>query len=614
MNIEHLRAFIWLRWRLFVNQLTRGSTANLIVFGILGVLAIPSIVSLFIGAFVIGYVAMPQADPTVHLLVWDGLALGFLFMWSIGILQELQRSEGMSLSKFLHLPVSVAGVFVLNYVSTLLSLSLAIFVPAMTGLVMGMTLSMDSMYLVALFPILAFFFAVTALTYHFQGWLASMMVNPRRRRTVIVIVTLVFVFFAQAPNLINVIQPWRGALEDFGEKLAKDQKDLDAEFGAGKVTAIQHTEKVQESIRKRTSESKGQGKKLWSQVEEVAWVANLAVPIGWMPLGAAWCAEGNPLPAILATLVLTGIGAASLWRSYCTTLRMYLGEFTAGDSVSNPPPTKSVAPLDPADKVTLIEKQIPGLSEYAAVVALVTFRSIIRAPETKMLLLSPIIMLGIFGTMMFRGPMYMPAMVRPLVCVGVMAIALLTAWQLVANQFALDRAAFRAYVLCPAPRREILLGKNLAVAPIVAVLALPMVALAQIAFPMRIDHLAAFLFQFVSMLAIFAMVANVCSILAPIPMAQGTLKPASTHFLPTVIQLGLFMLHAGFQSVVLLPIGIEVLLAHFASIEGWPIALPLSIAECGVLVLIYRWTLGWQGDWLMTREQRILEEVTAKTQ
>ena len=32
----------------------------------------------------------------------------------------------------------------------------------------------------------AFLFALTAITYQFQGWLASMMSNPRKRRTVIV--------------------------------------------------------------------------------------------------------------------------------------------------------------------------------------------------------------------------------------------------------------------------------------------------------------------------------------------------------------------------------------------------------------------------------------------
>ena len=40
MNVEHLRAFLWLRWRLFVNQITRGGTANIIVLAILGILAV----------------------------------------------------------------------------------------------------------------------------------------------------------------------------------------------------------------------------------------------------------------------------------------------------------------------------------------------------------------------------------------------------------------------------------------------------------------------------------------------------------------------------------------------------------------------------------------------
>ena len=43
---------------------------------------------------------------------------------------------------------------------------------------------------------------------------------------------------------------------------------------------------------------------------------------------------------------------------------------------------------------------------------------------------------------------------------------LLTMIQLVGNQFGFDRSGFRVYVLCAAPRRDILLGKNLAVAPL----------------------------------------------------------------------------------------------------------------------------------------------------
>ena len=44
----------------------------------------------------------------------------------------------------------------------------------------------------------AFLLMVTALTYQFQGWLAALMSNPRRRRTVIMVMTVIFVLIVQA--------------------------------------------------------------------------------------------------------------------------------------------------------------------------------------------------------------------------------------------------------------------------------------------------------------------------------------------------------------------------------------------------------------------------------
>ena len=64
---------------------------------------------------------------------WDGLIVAFLFFWGIGLMTELQRTEPLSLSKFLHLPVSVNGAFLINYLSSLLRLSLIVFVPVMLG-------------------------------------------------------------------------------------------------------------------------------------------------------------------------------------------------------------------------------------------------------------------------------------------------------------------------------------------------------------------------------------------------------------------------------------------------------------------------------------------------
>ena len=77
----------------------------------------------------------PELDRSA---VWDGLVLLFLFFWMIGLLADLQRSEALSLTKFLHLPVSLSGVFLLNYLSSLMSFNLFMFVPMMVWLSVGL--------------------------------------------------------------------------------------------------------------------------------------------------------------------------------------------------------------------------------------------------------------------------------------------------------------------------------------------------------------------------------------------------------------------------------------------------------------------------------------------
>ena len=81
-------------------------------------------------------------------------------------------------------------------------------------------------------------------------------------------------------------------------------------------------------------------------------------------------------------------------------------------------------------------------------------------------------------------------MARPLVAFGAMTTILLTTVQVTGNQFGFDRSGFRAYVLAPVPRRDILLGKNLAVAPITGTICIVAVCFVQILFPMRLDRFA----------------------------------------------------------------------------------------------------------------------------
>ena len=260
MNTQHLSAFLWLHWRLRVNQLTRGGVVNVIFLALFVIAIAVMAVGFFVGAFCAGSFALatakPEIKPTILLFAWDGLVVAFLFSWSIGLLQELQRTEALSLEKFLHLPVSLAGVFVLNYVSSMASsLTLILVVPTMLGFSLGLVASEGPKMLLLLPGVLAFVLMTTALSYQFQGWLASLMVNKRRRRTIIVMVTMVFVVLCQLPNLVNLYQPWK-----------KWEKDW--------------TKEKQQEI--------------WELSEQTAWIVNLALPPGWLPLGSdGGSAEGN---------------------------------------------------------------------------------------------------------------------------------------------------------------------------------------------------------------------------------------------------------------------------------------------------------------------------------
>ncbi len=184
MNWQHLRTILWLRWRMSLNQLKRGGIASTIILALLGVCILGASVSMFLVALLVGIFTLPNASPEIVMYLWDVIVLVFLMSWMIGLLTELQRSEVLSLQKLLHLPVSLSGTFLINYLGSLASLTLVILLPGMIGLSIALVTAKGPAML-AVFPLLAgFLLMVTALTYQFQGWLASLMANPRRRRTI----------------------------------------------------------------------------------------------------------------------------------------------------------------------------------------------------------------------------------------------------------------------------------------------------------------------------------------------------------------------------------------------------------------------------------------------
>jgi hypothetical protein len=621
VNWQHLATFIWLRYRLGVNQLNRSGITNQIILTLLSVAGVVAAVGAFFGGLLAGLLAFRQAPPVVRLWVWDGLIIFFLFAWLIGLLTELQRTDALALDRFLHLPVSPFGAFLINYVSSLFSFIMILFVSGMTGLILGQTIAEGPQMLLALPLLAAFILAVTGPTYQFQGWLATLMTNPRRRRSVIVLVTLSVILIGQLPNLINLIRPWKGETPQPTEQHVERLKELDKSFRSGQINQEEYQKqsaKEREEFQARQEQSK---KDLWNEAEWTTRVLNTALPPGWLALGAADLAVGGFLPALLGGLGLLLIGSLSLRRAYRTTLRLYSGYDQGGRGKAPTLGAKKLVAEKEREKEKemekgprLVEWQLPVLSEQATAVAVSAFRSIVRAPESKMALILPAILVLVFSSMFLAQHIKPPQAVRPLMAFGAIAVMLLAAAQLVGNQFGYDRGGFRAYVLSPIPRRDILLGKNVAVAPFVFGLVAAVLVVLECLCPMRIDYFVMAFVQAVSMFLLFCLLANATSIMAPIAIAPGTMKATQVKLTPVLAHLALMFAFPIVYVPLLLPLGIETLLSAVTGLEVLPIALPLSIGMLVGVIYIYRGGLNLLGGLLAGREQKILEIVTLKSE
>ena len=276
----------------------------------------------------------------------------------------------------------------------------------------------------------------------------------------------------------------------------------------------------------------------------------MAAPPGWLPYGAATATQGRSLPALAGIVGMGLIGIASLWRSYRTTIRLYTGDFSAGRTRRKNQDQNRFRRLiqnqsrDSAGQAEFLEKRLPWISEQASAISLMCFRSLTRAPEVKMMLLTPVIMLVVFGGMLAgRGGELVPVLVRPLIALGLAAFILIIGMTgFLGNQFAFDRSGFRAFVLSCAPRRDILLGKNLSLLPFALILMMFIIGVFQWMNPMRPDHLAAVLIQTIPMYLLFCLAGNMLSILSPITLKPGSGQPASHQGIRVLFQIAV---HAG---------------------------------------------------------------------
>jgi ABC-2 type transport system permease protein len=409
------------------------------------------------------------------------------------------------------------------------------------------------------------------------------MINKRRRRAIIAGITFTFILLSQLPNL-------------FGNVLFTHEQHR-----------LRNTAKSTQSDQQTTIHPKSSNE---FTLPHGVLVAHNYVPFLWVGNGAMSLAQGNAWPAVWGSAGAFLIGGWGLRRAYRTTFRFYQGQ-AAGKSTSRKPKAKKNA----AAGRNFLERQLPGIPEEAAALALAFFRSLMRAPEVKMALATNFFMMLFFGAMIFvRRSATLGDTFKPFVATGSVALVFFGISQLMFNQFGFDRGGFRQLVLLPVQRKYILLGKNLAILPIAVGIGLTFLVLIKIAMHISFVIIIAAGFQLVTAFLLLSMAGNLMSVLVPYRIAPGSLKSTKASAMTVFL---IFASHSLFPAA-MIPIFLPPALGLLLSSAGWLPAAMVNFFFSMVLLVIlsffYWLSLAGLGNLLQRREKEILQVVTQEVE
>jgi hypothetical protein len=458
-------------------------------------------------------------------------------------------------------------------------------VPFMTGMAFGLAIARSFVFLLLLPALVAFVLMITAWTYCLRGWLSALMVNPRRRRAIVMGLTTGVILLVQLPNLMFNV--WNRKPAAAPPQTARPSTPADVPVPASRPK---------------------------KNLPPAFLAAHRYVPLLWVGQSASDLARNSPWFALGSCAFGLGAAALGLRRAYLQTLRFYRGDH--GPIRPAPVPPRDVPRTRAAsDGAGLLEWRIPWVAEESAAVALCTLRSLLRAPEIKMGLATSFAMLLFFSFMIFgRRSEPPPEAARPFFLTGAVVFAAFGLVQFFLNQFGTDREGFRALVLTGAPRHRILLGKNLACAPFILGIGAVYLGVASWILKPSLPLLLAGLLQLLAAFVICCGFGNLISILAPFRVAAGSLKPTKLPFRATLV---IFVSHLCFPVAmlpVLIPPAVDLLVRVLEGPRPFPLTFPLSGVILAGCLLLYRWSLRPLGDLLLRREQQILAMVTTEVE
>lgn len=182
------------------------------------------------------------------------------------------------------------------------------------------------------------------------------------------------------------------------------------------------------------------------------------------------------------------------------------------------------------------------------------------------------------------------------------------------NLFGFDRGGFRQLVLLPTPRKQILLGKNLAFLPLAVGIGAILLVFVKIVMSIPFVIFIATGLQLLAAFLIVSMVGNLISILVPYRIAAGSLKPTKSSTKTTILIIVSRIFFPIFMAPIFFPPAMGLLFSSVGWLPAAPVNLLFSAALLALLALFYRLSLGPLGELLQRREKQILQVVTKEVE
>ena len=177
------------------------------------------------------------------------------------------------------------------------------------------------------------------------------------------------------------------------------------------------------------------------------------------------------------------------------------------------------------------------------------------------------------------------------------------------STFSYDRDGFRAFMLCPAPRHEILHGRNIGIGILTLICGVLTLVYVQYFITTGPGWFLGTLIQIPACFLILALLGNAISIFLPIGFKRGSMSPVNVKVVPAVaIYVGVLLGPA----LAMTPASIAWSIGKVAYYADWPggwVYFGLSVLQLVITWVVYRMCLVPLGRGLWNQETEIVQVV-----